>query len=31
MKITLSLVIIFIAGVVFARMFPQIPQMVGLP
>lgn len=31
MKITLSLVIIFVAGVIFARLFPQLPQMVGLP
>lgn len=31
MKITLSLVLIFVAGVIFARMFPQLPQMVGLP
>lgn len=31
MKITLSLVLVFVAGIVFARYFPQLPQMVGLP
>jgi hypothetical protein len=31
MKITLSLVLIFLAGYVFARYFPQIGRMVGLP